>query len=194
MPNVTPHTRSRALRVALTLLAALAIAIWVGLKSRPASKPQRAPTPVASPSADDSRKICAERLARLGKALQLYAADTAGAYPVLPSPGEADVRLLPVLNRFGVTTKDFYCPIEEGPGGKPYVYHSYRAKGSGGWPNWMAEKHLVTRKSPADTWLMADYLGKDQPGPHSPTEKAFNILCADGSVKFHAGRPREVYK
>ncbi len=188
------NTLLRALRVTLTLLAALAIAIWVGLKSRPAPKPQPPTTPVAAMSADGSRKLCADRLARLGKALQLYAADHAGAYPVLPGPGEADVRLLPLLKRFGVTTKDLYCPVEEGPGGKPYAYHSYRAKGAGGWPNWMAEKHLVVRKSPADTWLMADYLGKDQRGPHSPTERAFNFLCADGSVKFHTGRPREVYK
>jgi hypothetical protein len=186
----------RAVRVVFTLAAAMGIAVWVGLSTH--SRQTRVPAPAAAPAggerADRDRRVCAERLAKLGKALRLYAADHGGAFPITETPGESEVRLLPCLKRYGAVSEGFRCPTAETAGGKPYVYHSYRRRDSREWPNWMAEEHIVTRKSPAGTWLMSDYLARDAPGPHSQTEKALNALRADGSVEFHVGRPREVYK
>ena len=96
-----------------------------------------------------------------------------------------------MLKRQGLGEADFRCPA------RPeyrYVYHCYRRLGPGNWPNWMVDSHVVTRKSPGDTWLLADHLLRGAPGPHSATEKAFNYLCADGHVGYHAGRPRDVYR
>lgn len=194
MGSTKRETVLRALRVIATLAAALGIAVWVGLSSRSRQASPPAPAPVAQQAADRAREVCEARLAKLGKALRLYAADHGGAYPITETPGDSDVRLLPGLKRYGVSSGDFRCPTAEAAGGEPYVYHCYRHKDSREWPNWMADRHIVTRRSPGGTWLMSDYVLRDAPGPHSQTEKAFNTLRADGSVKFHVGRPREVYK
>jgi hypothetical protein len=150
--------------------------------------------PAGPAPSEAARRICAERLAKLGKALRLYAADHGGAFPAAPTPGDSDTFLPPRLKRHGVTAADCRCPTAEGPNGHPYLYQCYRERGSAPWPNWMPAKHAVTTHSPPETWLMSDYLSKDLPGPHSQTEKAFNYLRADGSVKFHTGRPRAVYR
>jgi len=196
MGSTKRETVLRAARVVVPLAAALGIAVWVGLSTRThqGSAPAPPPPPATGPTTDRAREVCAARLAKLGEALRLYAADHSGAYPITETPGDSDVRLLPCLKRHGMTSGDFRCPTAGTAGGEPYVYHCYRHKGSSGWPNWMAEEHVVTRKSPAGTWLMSDYVLRDAPGPHSQTDKAFNYLRADGSVKLHVGRPREVYR
>ena len=175
---------NRGLRWALAGLAVVAALVLVMRGSRK----QSAPHVVAPP---DTRQICAQRLAEIGQALRAYAEDYDGHFPVTPSPAQADVRLRPLLGDHGLQRDDFRCPAREY---YPYVYHCYHSLGPGPWPNWMLKKHFATLKSPPSTWLMADYLERDKPGPHSQTEKALNYLCVDGRVRFHAGRPREVYK
>ncbi len=167
----------RWVMASLVMAAAVVIAARAGMQ-------RRAP-------ADTARQICAQRLARLGNALLAYAKDHDGRFPVADTPAQADSRLLPLLRTYGLTKEDFFCPSRPG---LPYVYHCYRRLGPGGWPRWMSEKHLVSLQSPAETWLMADYLSRDAPGPHSRKEKAFNYLRVDGSVRFQDGRPRDVYR
>jgi len=170
------------------ILGAGGLAVCLGLRQR---RPPEAPAQTAQP--DTGQQACAERLARLGKALRLYASDYDGHYPVTPTPGDAGM-LLPLLEKRGVTAGDFECPGMESVAGLPYAYYSYRDKGSGDWPNWMPERHIVGPDAAPDTWLMGDRIRKDAPGPHSLTDKAFNYLQADGSVQFYAGRPRDVFR
>ncbi len=172
-----------AIRWGATVVAAacaVAVAVLVGANLRP--------------SPDEGRAQCAQQLARLGRALGLYAADHEGRFPITATPAAADEDLLPALGAWGVARRDFHCPALAGPDSPPYTYHCYENRGSGDWPRWMPEKHIVTSDSPRDSWLMADYLARDTKGPHSQTEKAYNYLCVDGRVHFRAGRPRDVYE
>lgn len=168
---------------AATAAVAAAVAIVV-LTSRPQPAPQ-------SPGLPDTTATCAARLERVGQALRIYAQDHEGWFPITPTAAEGEGRLLEDLAEHGVSEGDLRCPARPE---SPYVYHNYRALGPGAWTNWMADEHLVTPDSPDETWLMADSIERDRPGPHSETLKAFNFLRVDGSVQFHAGRPREVYK
>jgi len=160
--------------------SAIAVAVLVG-------------TGLRSPQ-DDSRAACAGQLARLGRALRLYADGYDGAFPVTQAAGHADRDLLPLLGAWGITRQDLYCPTLAMAEAHPYTYHCYASRGPGDWPKWMPEEHTVTTGSPPEAWLMADYLARDANGPHSPTEKAFNYLCVDGHVRFKIGRPRDVYR
>jgi len=172
-----------AIRWGATVVAAacaVAVAILVGANLR------------SSP--DEARSRCAQQLTKLGRALRLYAADHEGRFPVTETPAAADDSLLPVLSQWAVARDDFHCPAFAGPDSPPYTYHCYRNLGSGDWPNWMPDEHIVTTESPPGTWLMADYLARDTNGPHSTTEKAYNYLCVDGRVHFKIGRPRDVYE
>lgn len=160
--------------------SAIAVAVLIG-------------TGLRSPQ-DDGRAACAGQLARLGRALRLYADDHDGRFPVAKNPGNADRDLLPLLGDWGIAHQDLYCPALPMADAQPYAYHCYGSRGPGDWPKWMPEEHIVTTDSPPDAWLMADHLARDTNGPHSPTEKAFNYLCVDGHVRFKIGRPRDVYK
>ena len=140
---------------------------------------------------DNTQEICARRLARLGQALRAYAQDYGGRFPVAETPSHADRHLLPLLEGHGVRKDDFRCPARPW---LPYVYHCYERRGSGNWPSWMPEKHVVTVESTPDTWLIADPVLRNRPGPHSNTQKAFNYLSVDGRVRFYTGRPREIYE
>jgi hypothetical protein len=166
-------------------LAAAALAYWSVRHTAPPAGPTPGPAPEV--------KVCAERLQKLGRALALYAGDHDGAFPVLPTPDHADKRLPALPAKQKVTPDVLRCPTSE-PSGPPYVYHCYRKLGPGEWPRWMAPKHRVTQSSPPGTWLAADHVRRDDPGPHSATEKAFNYLTVDGRVTFRVGRPREVYR
>jgi hypothetical protein len=137
--------------------------------------------------------LCAQRLEKLGKALRLYADDNDGAFPIGDTPARVNEWLPQRLKKHAVTQADLHCPAA-GEGRPPYAYHCYRKLGDGNWPRWMAEKHVVTKDSKPDMWLAADAIDRESPGPHSPTEKAFNYLTADGRVTFHVGRPRDVYR
>lgn len=164
----------------------LALALW-------ASRPHAPPEPTAHPPDRDDVTLCAQRLEKLGKALRLYADDNDGAFPIGDTPADADAWLPQRLKKQGLAQADLHCPAT-GEGQPPYVYHCYRKLGEGNWPRWMAEKHVVTKGSKPDTWLAADVTDREAPGPHSPTEKAFNYLTVDGRVTFHVGRPRDVYR
>lgn len=181
--DMTAARTTRWLIVGASAAAAVALAIWSGWQDRsPAPPPRRT---------DDSRVECAARLARIGKALCVYATDHDGRYPVADTPGDTEARLLPLLRDHGVRRQDLRCPA------RPefaYTYHCYSARGTHDWPRWMLDEHIVTADSPPGAWLLSDHVMRDQPGPHSPTEKAFNYLCADGRVAFHVGRPREIYE
>jgi hypothetical protein len=172
-----------AIRWGATVVAAacaIAVAVLVGASLRP--------------SRDDTRAACAGQLAKLGRALRLYADDNEGHFPVTQTPAAADRRLFPLLEQWGIVRDDFYCPALTEADSPPYTYHCYRDRGSGDWPRWMPDEHIVTLDSPPGSWLMADHLGRDTKGPHSQTEKAYNYLCVDGRVRFKVGRPREVYE
>lgn len=175
--------------VTLAGMIAVGIAVWVGLQQRPAPES----TTVAEP-VDHARQECARRLADVGRALSMYAADCDGVYPVTTNPAAAYGEFLPAIAPYGVVEEQLLCPISEQTDGPPYVYHSYLGLGELQWPRWMEAERTVTVASPAETWLMADALLKDQPGPHSKTHKAFNYLRADGAVRFHQGPPRQVYE
>jgi hypothetical protein len=166
--------------VIILAASALAIAVWSGRRSRPLDT--------------TDRQLCAAQLRTLGQALRVYAADAEGKFPVAPTPDGADRELLPLLRGREVTGETFFCPALAEHMRRPYVYHCYKERGDGPWPKWMPDEHVVSTDSPADTWLMADYLARGAPGPHSATEKAFNHLCIDGRVSFRVGQPREVYK
>jgi len=165
----------------------LGLALWV---TRPQSPP---PQPAPRVPSRDDVTLCAQRLVKLGRALRLYADDNDGAFPIGDTPADADVWLPKRLKEQHVTAADLRCPAA-GAEGPPYVYHCYRRLGVGNWPRWMAEKHVVDEDSDPGAWLSADAIDREAPGPHSPTEKAFNYLTADGRVTFQVGRPREVYK
>ena len=175
---------NRIIRWTAAALAVSAAVIIVVLTSRPRPAPQ-------PPALPDTTATCAQRLARVGQALRLYAQDHEGWFPIAPTAAEAEEHLLRHLADPEALKGDLRCPARPQ---RPYVYHSYHARGPGAWPNWMADEHIVTPASPPDTWLMADFIERDRPGPHSETQKAFNFLRVDGSVQFHAGRPREVYR
>ncbi len=184
-------TRSTAIRLLATVgaaAAAVALVVWSGDREVPPST--QAPPPVPAPAQTET---CAQRLAKLGQALRLYADDSDGEFPVGETPAAADAWLPGRLKAGTVTPADLRCPTA-GRAGPPYVYHCYETLGEGNWPRWMAPEHLVTADSDADTWLASDFLQRDGPGPHSTTEKAFNYLTVDGRVSFHTGRPRDVYK
>lgn len=170
-------------------MLAISLAAWIGYQQRPRERP--APREEA---AEYSRKECARRLAAAGRALAMYAAEHEGVYPVLRTPAAVYEELLPLLAPYGVTRTQLVCPTSETTEGPEYVYHSYRGLGQETWPKWMEEKRAVTTASPPETWLLADYLGKDRPGPHAETGKAFNYLRADGAVRYHKGAPRQVYR
>lgn len=176
--------------VAVAAAAAIIIAVWSGMQQRPAAS-HDADDAGSAASAETTRELCASRLAKLGKALRLYADDHDGCFPVADTPARADRQLLPLLQEHGIAKQDFRCPARTEV---PYAYHCYRSRGRADWPNWMVEEHVVAMDSAPDTWLMADCLLRGMTGPHSTTEKAFNYLCVDGRVEFHAGRPRGVYK
>ncbi len=183
-PGATRNVRTNALiRWTATVVAAasaVAVAVVVGTGLRP--------------SQDDDRAACADRLARLGRALRLYADDHDGRFPVTRTPGNSDRDLLPVLGEWGIARQDLYCPALAIADAQPYTYHCYESRGASDWPKWMPDEHIVTTDSPSDAWLMADYLARGTNGPHSQTEKAYNYLCVDGHVCFKIGRPRDVYK
>jgi len=187
--TIDNRTAVRWIAVTLGAVVAVAIAVWTGLEDRPPEQPESTAKP-----ADRAVEVCARRLAAVGLALAAYAQDHDGFYPVTTTPAATYNELLPVLASYGVSERELLCPVSERTGGPFYVYHSYLRRGDIEWPKWMAEQHVVTGESPPDTWLMADALIKDDPGPHSETQKAFNYLCVDGSVHFRSGAPRMVYK
>ena len=163
------------------------LALWVGRPQAPA------PEPTTLPLSQDDVKLCAQRLGKLGKALRLYADDNDGAFPIGETPANADAWLPKRLKKQGVAQADLRCPTT-GEGGPPYVYHCYRELGGNNWPRWMPEEHVVTKDAEPGTWLAADVIDRDEPGPHSSIDKAFNYLTVDGRVTFRIGRPREVYR
>jgi hypothetical protein len=183
--------RGHVLARIIASISAAAIAVGLVLLSGRDHGPPLDQTP--APDTQQQAAECRQRLTRLGKALRMYADDNKGAFPIGETPAAADQWLPVFLTEYDMTEADFRCPTA-GPAGPPYVYHCYKALDGTNWPRWMAEKHLVTLKSPPDTWLAADYIRRDGNGPHSQTEKAFNYLTADGRVKFQGGRPRDVYK
>ena len=180
---------ARWVAVFLAGMVAVGIAVWAGLQARPPQQPE----PIEDP-AQVARGVCAQRLADVGRALSAYAADHGGSYPVTSTPAATYDELFPALAPYGVTEGQLLCPVSEESGCPPYVYHSYLSRGDVQWPKWMPEKHIVTVKSAAETWLLADALIKDETGPHSETQKAFNYLRVDGSVLYREGAPRMVYK
>jgi len=179
----------RRLAIVLAALAAVAIAVWTGLQNRVEQQAEPVPEPV-----DTARQVCAQRLADVGRALAAYAEDYDGAYPLTSTPAATYDELLPLLEPHGISAEQLLCPVSEAVGGPPYVYHSYLSRGGVDWPKWMPDEHVVTSESPPETWLMADAVERGKPGPHSETQKAFNYLCANGSVRFRQGQPREVYR
>ncbi len=179
----------RWLAIVLAALAAVSIAVWTGMQNRL----EQPAEPVAEPI-DTARQVCAQRLADVGRALAAYAEDYEGAYPLTSTPAATYDELLPLLEPHGISAQQLLCPTSAAVGGPPYVYHSYLSRGGVDWPKWMPDQHVVTSASSPDTWLLADALERGKPGPHSETQKAFNYLRADGSVKFHQGQPRAVYR
>ena len=166
--------------VTVAAASAVGVAVWSGEQRAAPSRPS-----------DNTQGICAARLGRLGQALRVYAQDHDDRFPVAQTASRADGYLFPLLEAQGVTEEDFRCPARPA---FPYVYHCYEKRGAGDWPRWMPEQHVVVLDSPPNTWLMADYLPRHTPGPHSQTAKAFNYLCVDGHAAFHVGRPRDVYE
>jgi len=179
--------------LARTVATIGAAAIAVALVLWSARNPSPPVDEVTPPPAQDNVRLCADRLAKLGKALRLYAEDNEGAFPAGETPSAVDRWLPEVLDSPEVSAADLRCPTT-GEAGPPYIYHCYETLGEGAWPRWMAPEHRVTTDSEPDTWLASDFLERDGPGPHSATEKAFNYLTVDGRVTFHTGRPRDVYK
>lgn len=179
----------RGVAVVVAVGAAVAIAVWTGLQSRAQEPAEDGVDPAAV-----AREECARRLREIGRAMTAYAGDHEGLYPVLSTPAATHDELLPLLSRYGINAAQLLCPVSEETGGPPYVCHSYRSRGEVNWPKWMPEEHVVTSASGPGTWLVADALVRDKPGPHSDFQKAFNYLRADGSVRFHEGAPREVYE
>jgi hypothetical protein len=140
---------------------------------------------------DPLREQCAAQLTRLGKALQMYALDNGGRFPVLETSSDPERVLAPLLKPYGVKLDDFFCPARPEVA---YLYHCYQKRGPEPLPRWVQDKHLVTLKSPKGTWLLSDFVERDAPGPHSKTEKAFNFLTVDNEVRYFEGHPRDVYK
>jgi hypothetical protein len=174
----------------IATLGAAAVAVGLVLWTKPEAP---APTPAPQPPSRDEVKLCAQRLANLGRLLRTYADDNEGALPIADSPSPTDAWFAKRLGPPALQPSDLRCP-SAGDDGPPYLYHCYEALGEGDWPRWMPSEHPVTRDSPPETWLASDVLQRDGPGPHSATEKAFNYLTASGRVAFHSGRPRDVYR
>jgi hypothetical protein len=179
----------RGVAIVAAIGAAAAIAVWTGLQGR-----AQAPAEDEADAVAVAREECASRLRETGRALTAYAGDYDGLYPVLSTPAATYDELLPLLSSYGIGAQQLVCPVSEATGGPPYVCHSYRSRGEVNWPKWMPDEHIVTSASEPGTWLMADALIRDEPGPHSDFQKAFNYLRADGSVLFRQGAPREVYE
>jgi len=175
---------------AAAAIVAVSVAVWCGLEMR---NPEPAETKAPEAAAPDAtgKDVCEERLRKLAAALRVYADDHDGAFPVADTPDGHAEWLTATLE--GVQVGDLACPTatsaDEG-----YLYHCYRDKGDGNWPKWMSGEHIVTADSEPDTWLASDYLTRNTVGPHGSDGKAFHYACVDGSVKFHEGRPRDVYK
>lgn len=172
-------------------ITAIFVLVVIGLLLFASMRDGEAPLQSIDIARETNAAICADRLAALGRALRMYAADYDGALPVLDTPWHADTILPDRLNSPAITPGTLCCPARPED---PYVYHCYRKLGEGKWPKWMDTERTVTTADEPGTWIAADVLLRGSNGPHLPETKAFNFLRVDGSVRYSAAQPRTVYQ
>ncbi len=172
-------------------ITAVFVLVVIGLLLFASMRDTDAPLKSTDIEWETNAAICADRLAALGQALRMYAAEYDGAFPVLDTPRHADTILPDLLNSPAITPGTLCCPARPD---EPYVYHCYRTLDEGKWPKWMDAERTVTTADEPGTWIAADVLLRGSDGPHLPDTKAFNFLRVDGSVQYSSAQPRTVYR
>ncbi|MFP3903916.1 MAG: hypothetical protein ACLFWB_06690, partial [Armatimonadota bacterium] len=101
-------------------ITAVFVLVVIGLLLFASMRDTDAPLKSTDIEWETNAAICADRLAALGQALRMYAADYDGDFPVLETPRGADAILPKLLNSPAITPGTLCCPARPE---EPYVYH-----------------------------------------------------------------------
>ena len=153
---------------------------------------------------------CAANLGKIGIALQAYAADNSGNFPIADTLVNPHPELLTtLLPHYLPDPKLFYCPAQEKPtlalseanltaANIGYFYYiaenpptddhlSKFLRTDLDWPR------ILTARSDPNSWLLSDAWFSGDPTAHASYKTGINFLTLNGSVQFLSESPRHEF-
>jgi len=153
---------------------------------------------------------CASNLRQLGLAVQMYAEEYEGRFPVGDTFHNPQARLTEALSPYVKNTRLFYCPSGNaagqadliasdanwGSGNIGYLYWCYNSfTDTRSWPRWLpAGRRILSDRSPAECWLFSDWFKQEEPTAHPVADKSINFLTVGGQVRFWVKHPRLAFR